>query len=139
MPAKKKVFMPWRSKLSASHLHWTRNLENVCLRLEQKQLNDNCKERWILHNSILQVQCIYGLNFFICAKQLKIEEIFLIYYEKIISNKKTLIVPQRQSKTFCWTQSLLHLRLNHKVQVEKMEHVVNAVSPWRTSKGTVIK
>ena len=31
---------------------------------------------------------IYGLNFFICAKQLKIEEIFLIYNEKIIFNKR---------------------------------------------------
>ena len=57
------------------------------------------------------------------------EEIFLIHYEKIIFNIRTLIVPQRQSKTFCWTQWLLHLRLNHKVQVEKKEHLVNAVSP----------
>ena len=72
---------------------------------------------------------IYGLHFFICVKQLKMEEIFLIYYEKIIFNIKTLIVPQRQSKTFCSTQWLLHLRLNHKVQVEKKEHVVNPASP----------
>ena len=55
------------------------------------------------HYTIISSKNLWFKIFFICIKQLKMEEIFLIYYEKIIFNIKILFVPQRQSKTYFWT------------------------------------